>query len=88
MLPSNPEPVDHIGKRAKESGPMNSELTVQEAKEQLRYDLRDQRGPITYHKNPNESEDHHGDGTVIAKVGGVEIDHYIYHNDSKNNTVQ
>ena len=88
MLPSNPEPVDHIGQRAKESGPMDSELTVQEAKEQLAYDLRDQRGPITYHKEPNESEEYHGDGTVVAKIGGVEIDHYIYHEGAEANDAE
>lgn len=83
MLPSNLEPFDHIGQRAKASGPMDSELTVQEAKEQLAYDLRHQRGLITYCKEPNESNEYRGDGKVVAMIGGVEIDHYIYHEKSE-----
>lgn len=59
-----------------------SHLTVEEAKEQLLHDLRDQIGAITFDIEPYDDPDtKRGDGIVIANINGRQGDHYIYHED-------
>lgn len=56
------------------------ELTEQQAKEQLQYELRDQLGELTFSVEPHENPaEHHGDGVVIGEINGEQADHYIYH---------
>ncbi len=79
MTRTNPDGFDHIGNRV-QNGASDTRLNKQEAREQLLHDLRDQIGPIVFSviSHDDDSEEY-GDGTVIAKIGGVEADHYVYH---------
>ena len=55
----------------------STQLTEQEAKEQLLWELRNQLGTITFETRDNPESK--GDGVVIANINGEQADHYIYH---------
>jgi hypothetical protein len=75
MRTSNNGGKDHIHEKVKNDEP--TELSEQEAREQLLWELRNQLGDITF--ETRENPESHGDGVVIANINGRQADHYIYH---------
>jgi len=53
-------------------------LSEQQAREQLQYSLRDQLGTLTFETKWYEDPRERGDGIVIAKINGEQVDHYIF----------
>lgn len=72
------EQHNHIREKVENDDPTG--LTEQQAKEQLAYSLRDQVGRLTFETKPDSERDteSHGDGIVVAKINGEQVDHYIY----------
>lgn len=70
---------NHI--REKVQSEESTQLNATEAREQLLYEMRDQMGTVTTEKQPYDDEEKRGDGLVVAKVNGQQVDHYIYYED-------
>lgn len=68
---------DHINHKVVND--IDSGLTVEEAKEQLLWELRNQLGEITF--NVIEDDEGRGDGVVIANINGRQADHYVYYDE-------
>jgi len=54
-------------------------LSEQQAREQLRYELRNQLGRLTFRTIDAPDYPNH-DGTVIAEINGEQVDHYLFSN--------
>lgn len=62
-------------------------LSEQQAREQLQYEMRGQKGRITFEtKRPLKYDDHpNSDGFVVAKINGEQVDHYLFSEEDDGN---